>query len=772
MKILKTLPAIAGILFAQSVSVRGPELTMSGSTISHARTDGNIHVPRSFGVPDGYQLTTHGGSGDAYWAAPGGAFVDSARAARKADTAIYATVAGRADSARVSGLSDSAKALVRYTRITATHDTADSVRAYARARISDSLTTNVRGWINSATARSIVSDSMRVERTFDTVTARAVTHDTSLALRTLISAREPALGNPSQSGQVVSSTTGGVRSWISVVDSARTRAIIHDTSAAIRAATQPLDADLTAVAALTGTGYAKRTATTPTWTTVSSIPDADIASAATWNAKVGGSGATNKLPKWTGAATLGNSLLSDDGLTVLAAAATDSPLIKATTTSASANSAGVKGVATVGNGVQGTATGSAGVGVLGTASGVGGSGVFAIGSGTADALYALAGGSGRAGYFSGPVQITGTATLASSLTGILKAASGVVAVATAPDFPTLNQNTTGSAAKWTTARTLTIGSTGKSLDGSANVSWSLAEIGAQAAGSYQPLEDQRLSTANGPTFAQLTTPLWLTASTAAGRAPSSGAFFSGSPVSTGDLALRANSGAIWLGIGTGASAASLKITGSDVSIASLAGTGTRVVTTDLNGKLGAASWTYDGPWLSLANGGTVTGYTAFNNDIGVGKLRTGTTNDFLVSFGDVMIETGDGTAWATPRMRFRNTGAQALRIDGGMQLNGATDFTAGIGAGVSKQMPSRLYSASSSLPILGLNEWCWVIHDSNPGGPNYWTVPTGMTVQYYAGGTTITTVTAGNTVTVAANQKAWTLYGPTYSGSTVMTLRM
>lgn len=34
---------------------------------------------------------------------------------------------------------------------------------------------------------------------------------------------------------------------------------------------------------------------------------------------------------------------------------------------------------------------------------------------------------------------------------------------------------------WTTARTLTIGSTGKSVNGSANVSWSLAEIGAAAA---------------------------------------------------------------------------------------------------------------------------------------------------------------------------------------------------------------------------------------------------------------------------------------------------
>lgn len=41
-----------------------------------------------------------------------------------------------------------------------------------------------------------------------------------------------------------------------------------------------------------------------------------------------------------------------------------------------------------------------------------------------------------------------------------------------------NQNTSGSAAKWTTARTFTLGATGKSVDGSAAVSWTLAEIGA------------------------------------------------------------------------------------------------------------------------------------------------------------------------------------------------------------------------------------------------------------------------------------------------------
>ena len=45
-----------------------------------------------------------------------------------------------------------------------------------------------------------------------------------------------------------------------------------------------------------------------------------------------------------------------------------------------------------------------------------------------------------------------------------------------------NADTATSAGKWTTARTLTIGNTGKSVDGSGNVSWSLTEIGAAASG--------------------------------------------------------------------------------------------------------------------------------------------------------------------------------------------------------------------------------------------------------------------------------------------------
>lgn len=48
--------------------------------------------------------------------------------------------------------------------------------------------------------------------------------------------------------------------------------------------------------------------------------------------------------------------------------------------------------------------------------------------------------------------------------------------------PTLTNGSVPSSTKLTTARTLTIGNTGKAFDGSANVSWSISEIGAATAG--------------------------------------------------------------------------------------------------------------------------------------------------------------------------------------------------------------------------------------------------------------------------------------------------
>ena len=70
-------------------------------------------------------------------------------------------------------------------------------------------------------------------------------------------------------------------------------------------------------------------------------------------------------------------------------------------------------------------------------------------------------------------------------------------------------------ANWGTARTLTIGSTGKSVNGSGNVSWSLSEIGAAAAShthSYLPLSGGTLTgrlTANGKVSAPTTGGSWI-----------------------------------------------------------------------------------------------------------------------------------------------------------------------------------------------------------------------------------------------------------------------
>lgn len=83
-------------------------------------------------------------------------------------------------------------------------------------------------------------------------------------------------------------------------------------------------------------------------------------------------------------------------------------------------------------------------------------------------------------------------------------------------FPTLNQNTTGSAATLTTARTLTIGSTGKTFNGSANVSWTLGEIGAAASGANTDITSLNNSTTiNSVTIGYRSIPRSTTASTAA-----------------------------------------------------------------------------------------------------------------------------------------------------------------------------------------------------------------------------------------------------------------
>lgn len=99
---------------------------------------------------------------------------------------------------------------------------------------------------------------------------------------------------------------------------------------------------------------------------------------------------------------------------------------------------------------------------------------------------------------SGNSSFPGTVS-ASSFSGALSGnASTATTLQTARTIngTSFNGSTNITTANWGTARTLTIGSTGKSVNGSGNVSWSLAEIGAASAShthSYLPLSGGTLS---------------------------------------------------------------------------------------------------------------------------------------------------------------------------------------------------------------------------------------------------------------------------------------
>jgi len=173
----------------------------------------------------------------------------------------------------------------------------------------------------------------------------------------------------------------------------------------------------------------------------------------------------------------------------------------------------VSGILPVANGGTGQTTYTNGQLLIGNTTGntlakatlTAGSGV-SITNGAGSITIAATGGSGTVTSVSGTgtvsgLSLSGTVTTSGNLTlggtlavtpsnfasqtakTVLAAPNAATGVPTfrllvASDIPTLNQNTTGSAATLTTARTLTIGSTGKTFNGSANVTWSLAEIGA------------------------------------------------------------------------------------------------------------------------------------------------------------------------------------------------------------------------------------------------------------------------------------------------------
>ena len=161
--------------------------------------------------------------------------------------------------------------------------------------------------------------------------------------------------------------------------------------------------------------------------TTGALPDARIASAATWNAKVGGSGTVNTIPMWTASSTLGNSVLTySTGYKGITNTRATFPAYTLTETS--------EGVDGKNWGLRST------------------SGVFAIwaiddaATGGSNAIEITRSGSVPANMYIHPPL-----TLLSLGTGITKSTSGLLGIASAGDFPILNQSTTGNAATATLA---------------------------------------------------------------------------------------------------------------------------------------------------------------------------------------------------------------------------------------------------------------------------------------------------------------------------------
>lgn len=200
------------------------------------------------------------------------------------------------------------------------------------------------------------------------------------------------------------------------------------------------------------------------------------------------------------------------------------------------------------------------------------------------------------------------------------AANGVPTFRTilASDIPTLNQNTTGSAATLTTARTLTVGNTGKTFNGSANVAWTLAEIGAYAATNPSGF------TSNTGTV------------TSIGVTPGTGISVSGSPVTTsGNITVTNTAPNVTTNITTTHNASTVVVNSSDgtngtinAATTTLAGVMTGADKTKLNGiaagaqvnvatNLGITAGTTAGPIVTSSTGTNATLPTASATASGV-----------------------------------------------------------------------------------------------------------------------------------------------------------
>jgi hypothetical protein len=224
----------------------------------------------------------------------------------------------------------------------------------------------------------------------------------------------------------------------------------------------------------------------------------------------------------------------------------------------------------------------------------------------------------------------------------------------AADIPTLNQNTTGSAATLTTARNFTINGTAKSFDGSANVAWTAAEIGLTA---YLPLSGGTLTGAlNG------TSSLMSSTSTATAFIPT------GSTVPTNGMYLSA---ANTLSFATNSTRAITISDGQKVGIGADPISAYRLY---VNGDIYASGTVY-GNMASFTDSGTFLGSISatsatFSSSVTAKELYLSTSNGLV---GDINSTAANGgyMTWQTSGTIIADIGtAQQIFGDGGTNMFG------------------------------------------------------------------------------------------------------
>ena len=247
---------------------------------------------------------------------------------------------------------------------------------------------------------------------------------------------------------------------------------------------------------------------------------------------------------------------------------------------------------------------------------------------------------------------------------------------------TLANNTTGNAAtatKWQTARNLTIGSSTQAQDGTAALTYSLAAIGAQPAGSYLPVNNPVFTgTLSGPTISASTTTY-------------SPAYTGGTITLSGNVsASTANIGAL---AGT--------VVASSGSLSSLSGTN---LVLGNGSTIPQSTFQAAGSYLPLAagSGNPLSGQLylqggtglIFNGASGVGFSTAGSngtwftntvTGDLAIRSGSGALRMGPGTGAGASTMDLTASGVEAygaVKVDGTTTLNSSLTGLATLTSGV------------------------------------------------------------------------------------------